>query len=84
MEIRSHYFAVIFSSQRSNENQADYDKMADRMVELARKQEGFLGVESARGSDGFGITISYWKTEDSIKKWKAHSEHQIAQELGRS
>ena len=58
--MKSHYFAVIFSSQRSDEHQADCEKMAQRMVELAEQQEGFLGVESARGSDGFGVTISYW------------------------
>lgn len=30
-----------------------------------------------------GITVSYWKDLDSISKWKEHSEHVLAQKLGR-
>ena len=51
------YYAVVFSSQRT-EGDNGYDKMAERMVELAASQPGFLGVESVRGADGFGITVS--------------------------
>lgn len=74
------YYAVIFSSINT-ENVEDYSEMAERMVELARKQKGFLGVESARNE--LGITISYWKDLDSIKKWKENAEHTIAREKGR-
>jgi len=28
---------------------------------------GYLGVESVRGDDGFGITVSYWSTEEAIR-----------------
>lgn len=76
-------FAVIFTSQRTG-GDLGYAQMADRMVELAREQPGFLGVESARGADGFGITVSYWESEDAIAAWRAHSEHRIAQETGRA
>ncbi|MCE1205477.1 MAG: antibiotic biosynthesis monooxygenase [Holophagaceae bacterium] len=76
------YLAVIFSSQRTEGDQG-YGAMADRMVELARAQPGFLGVESARDAEGFGITVSYWKDEASIATWKAHAEHAVAQRLGR-
>ena len=55
--------------------------MAERMVELARLQDGFLGVESARNE--IGITVSYWRDEDSIKAWKEHVEHSIARKFGR-
>ena len=77
------YYAVIFSSLRT-EGEAGYAAMADRMVELAREQPGFLGVESARGADGFGITVSYWASEEAIRAWRAHAEHRIARETGRS
>ena len=75
------YYAVIFSNYRTAEDNG-YAKMAERMVELAAQQAGFLGVESVR--DGLGITVSYWKDLESIKAWKANSEHQIAQKNGRS
>lgn len=76
------YYAVIFTSQRTDGDRG-YHQMADRMVSLASQMPGFLGVESVRGADGLGITVSYWESEDSIREWKAHSEHQVAQETGK-
>jgi len=73
---------VIFTSQRT-EGDHGYDAMADRMVELATKQPGFLGVESARDAGGFGITVSYWSSLEAIAAWRAHAEHRVAQETGR-
>ena len=76
------YYAVIFSSTLADAE--GYSTMADRMVALAREQEGFIDVESAaRTSEGFGITVSYWRDLESIKKWKAQSEHAAAQRMGR-
>ncbi len=75
-------YAVIFTSRRTPEDQG-YDDMAVRMEELAAEQPGFLGIESARGSDGFGITISYWRSLDELQAWKQVAEHRGAQQLGR-
>ena len=77
------YFAVIFSSQRKD-GDLGYSEAATRMVELACQQEGFLGAESARDADGFGITVSYWASEDAIKRWKANIEHLGVQQQGKS
>lgn len=77
------YYAVIFTSLRTEGDQ-DYGEAAQRMVELARQQPGFLGVESARGEDGLGITVSYWSNEAAILAWKRHAEHSEIRERGRS
>jgi heme-degrading monooxygenase HmoA len=77
------YYAVIFTSQRT-EGENGYGLMAERMIELATEQTGFLGAESVRNNSGFGITVSYWKTLENISAWKQHSEHRIAQESGKS
>jgi heme-degrading monooxygenase HmoA len=74
------YYAVIFSSLRSD-NTDGYDEAATRMVELASRQPGFLGVESVR--EELGITISYWSDLESIKNWKANAEHLEVQRMGR-
>jgi len=74
------YYAVIFTSIRT-EGDNNYGDMAERMVLLARDQDGFLGVESARNE--IGITVSYWRDLESIKKWKENSEHKTARENGR-
>ena len=57
--------------------------MAELMISLAKKQPGFLGVDSAR-SNGIGITVSYWETEESIRNWKNHEKHLVARRKGRS
>lgn len=74
------YYAVIFTSIRTPDADG-YADMATRMVELAREQPGFLGVESAR--DTLGITVSYWESAEAIRNWKRHAEHQLAQQTGR-
>lgn len=74
------YYAVIFTSVRTDGDNG-YAEMADRMVEMARQQDGFLGVESARNE--LGITASYWRDPEAIKKWKEQAEHKIAQTKGR-
>lgn len=76
------YYAVIFSSLRT-EGDGGYAAMAERMAELAARQPGFLGIESVRGADGFGITVSYWSSEEAVFAWKANAEHMAAQEMGR-
>jgi heme-degrading monooxygenase HmoA len=74
------YYAVIFTSIRSGGDNG-YSEMAEKMVKLAEQQDGFLGVESAR--EEIGITVSYWKDLDSIKKWRDNYEHSIAREKGK-
>lgn len=76
------YYAVIFTSRRTDGDQG-YARMAERMRALAAEQPGFLGMESARDADGFGITVSYWSSEEAIAAWKAHADHRPAQEAGK-
>ena len=76
------YVAVVFSSVRTGPD-AGYAAMSTRMEELAARQPGYLGIESARDADGFGITVSYWADEDAAKAWKQVAEHLVAQRRGR-
>lgn len=75
------YYAVIFTNTLS-ESTEGYVETANRMVQLAQQQPGYLGFESAR--DGIGISVSYWRDLDSIRQWKTQLEHQQAQDKGRS
>jgi heme-degrading monooxygenase HmoA len=75
------YYAVIFTSTRTAVEEG-YAEVAERMVALAARQPGFLGVESTRGAEGLGITVSYWSSLESIAAWKAQGEHRIAQSNG--
>ncbi|MBK8180498.1 MAG: antibiotic biosynthesis monooxygenase [Planctomycetes bacterium] len=77
------YYAAIFTSQRS-EGDGGYGATAERMLELARAQPGFLGVESVREAAGLGITVSYWSSREDIRAWKDVLEHRAAQARGRA
>ena len=77
------YFAVIFTAQRTMSDENMYQITADRMVTLAQQQFGFLGVESVRGDDGIGITVSYWRDREAIRNWRINVEHLAAQQMGR-
>jgi heme-degrading monooxygenase HmoA len=77
------YVAVIFSSMRTSGDHG-YAAAAERMEELAAQQPGYLGIESARGDDRFGITVSYWADEESARAWKRVAEHAEAQRRGRA
>jgi len=74
------YYAVIFTSTHT-ESVKGYSEMANTMENLAKQQKGYLGIDSARNE--VGLTISYWKSLDAIKNWKAHTEHLFAQQKGR-
>lgn len=77
------YYAVIFTSKKSNTDDG-YDEMSEQMVTLAKKQKGFISLESVRDSSGNGITISYWESLDDISAWKNNTEHLKAQNLGQT
>lgn len=76
-------YAVIFANQRTDEDAGGYAKTAERMVELVTQQPGCLGFDSARDPQGFGITVSYWDSLESIQAWRNHAEHMAAQVGGR-
>lgn len=76
------YYAVIFTSKRTTGDHG-YDAMAEEMLNLASKESGFLGVESAREDIGIGITVSYWDSLEAIQRWKQNERHIIAQRKGK-
>ena len=74
------YYAVIFTSIKFDGDNT-YDAMSEKMVTLAKEQEGFLGVESVRND--VGITVSYWESLEAIAKWKINLDHTEARNKGR-
>lgn len=74
------YYAVIFTSTRTKGNNG-YQEMSEKMESLAKKEFGYLGIDSARND--IGITVSYWESLEAIKNWKANTEHLFAQQKGR-
>lgn len=73
------YYAVIFTSIRT-EGDNGYNEMALFMESLARKQSGFISMDSAKND--IGITVSYWENLDAIKNWKQQTDHILVQQRG--
>lgn len=76
--------AVIFAAQRSDGDESGYAAAAAEMEQLAATQPGYLGIETARGTDGFGITVSYWIDEAAARKWRDHPLHAAIRQRGRA
>jgi heme-degrading monooxygenase HmoA len=73
-------YVVIF---RATIKQLDeqYVQMATRMRELALTRFGCLEF-IALNEGPLEMALSYWPDEQSIKSWREHPEHKIAQQLG--
>jgi len=76
--------AVIFVSQRTDEDAEGYSEAAGAMAALAASQPGYAGVESVRDSGGLGITVSYWEDDASAKAWRDNPDHARIRDLGRA
>ena len=76
-------YLVTFLSKRHQKDDRIYRTVAQDMIQLAKKQPGFIRIESWRNSEGFGVTLSWWKDEASIKAWRQNTEHLIAQKRGK-
>jgi heme-degrading monooxygenase HmoA len=76
--------AVIFMSKRSDADVEGYAAAADDMRQAAERFPGYVGIWSARGADGVGITVSYWANEDAARAWKADAAHAAIREQGRA
>lgn len=75
------YYAVIFTSLRAADLRG-YAETADEMKSLAVLQDGFLGMEST--GEKIGMTVSYWRDLESVRKWKNEVRHREAQRRGRA
>ncbi len=75
--------AVIFIAQRTSDDDAGYGASARDMDMLAAQQPGYHGMDSVRGADGLGITVSYWADDATAKAWRDHPEHKAIRDAGR-
>lgn len=82
-EDRTGQTVVMFVSARTDVDDEGYAAAAEAMAALAARQPGYRGVDSTRGADGVGITLSYWSDEASAIAWRKHPEHAAIREAGR-
>ena len=75
--------AVIFVAQRSVGDDVAYRAAAEEMDALAATQPGYIGIDSVRGADGLGITVSYWTDDEAAIGWRDHPRHAAIRDQGR-
>jgi heme-degrading monooxygenase HmoA len=76
--------AVIFLSGRSDADETGYATAAGAMERRAASMCGYLGLDSARGTDGVGITISWWTDRTAATAWRDDPEHERIRAAGRA
>jgi heme-degrading monooxygenase HmoA len=76
------YYAVIAPAELHDDVRG-YPELAGKLVELAREQPGFLGIE-AGAQEGFALAVSYWASLEAIDAWRRNARHLLAKEKGRS
>lgn len=73
---------VVFRS-RLMDDPGDYQKRAERMLELARGMPGFISFKAFTAQDGERVSVSEWESLEHVRAWREHPEHREAQRLGR-
>ena len=74
-------FVVIFRAQVRRFDD-EYSRTAARMRDLAIRQFGCLEFHAVTEGDQ-EVALSYWPDEQSIRAWRNHPEHVLAQQAGR-
>jgi heme-degrading monooxygenase HmoA len=73
---------VLFRSRLTADAGDDYGAMAQEMLETAQSMPGFVDVKSYAADDGERLTIVRWQDEATMKAWREHPRHRVAQGLG--
>ena len=77
--------AVIFEVQISPGRQQDYLDLAASLRADLEAIDGFLSVErfaSLSDPDRL-LSLSFWRDEEAIRRWRTASRHRAAQQQGR-
>lgn len=77
--------AVIFEVIPHEGKQEDYLAIAATLRPILEKMEGFLSIERFQSLQEPGkiLSLSFWKDEESITRWRKEEMHRAAQQKGR-
>lgn len=76
---------VVFQvTMREGQEQRYFDLAAELRPEL-EKIEGFVSVErfQSLATPGKYVSLSFWRDEEAVRRWRSQGAHRIAQELGK-
>lgn len=78
--------AVIFEVQLADDRGPEYLELAARLREELERIDGFISVERFQSLSDPGklLSLSYWRDEAAVARWRNHAEHRQAQAAGRA
>lgn len=79
-------FAVIFEVLPESERRQDYLDIAARLRPELEKIDGFLSIERFESltQPGKILSLSFWRDEAAVARWRRHEQHREAQIAGRT
>lgn len=77
--------AVIFEVEPAHGNPAPYLDIAASLIDELKAMDGFISVErfQSLSSPGKLLSLSFWRDEEAVKRWRTLESHRRAQEAGR-
>ena len=78
--------AVIFEFTPIEGHFADYKALAEGLADDVNKAEGFISIErfESISTRGKFVSLSFWRDEESVRRWREHEDHRKAQNVGRN
>jgi heme-degrading monooxygenase HmoA len=73
---------ILFRSKLTDDTDG-YQAMAEEMLETARGMPGFIDFKSFRADDGERLSVARWEDAESLRAWREHARHRLAQRIGR-
>ncbi len=79
-------YAVIFEVEPKSGRQKDYLEIAASLRPELEKIDGFISIERFESLTNKGklLSLSFWRDEEAVQRWREHLEHRAAQAKGRA
>ena len=77
--------AVIFEFTPKDGRFADYKALAEGLADDVRNSDGFVSIERFESISNKGkfVSLSFWRDEEAVRKWRNLQKHREAQRKGR-
>ena len=78
--------AVIFEVQPNDGRRENYLELAAKLKPALEKMDGFVSIERFESLTNPGkiLSLSMWRDEEAVRRWRNLEEHRAAQAAGRT
>jgi heme-degrading monooxygenase HmoA len=76
---------IVFEVWPAPGKRGTYLDWAAKLKPELEQQDGFISVERFESltTPGKMLSLSFWRDEEAVRRWRNHAEHRIAQSAGR-